>query len=294
MNREYKGVLPSPPDERDWHIDRCMDMPVGSFSFPKTFKVSWLPDYKDQGQVNSCTAFALALIFECIYKRIYGDVTGFSTGYLYGNRMESEYKDEGEIMRDAIKGACIHGDVKACLWDNNYEVPKAIEAFEAAYPKLKEYAHKLVRGYVRIRGEDEARAHLMKYDIPLFACAKMKKIHPLSKSDGYHAIAVTGWIKTGEFECRNSWGKYDCPDPELYFDEFAEVWGVIPMTKETFKDVKTDEWGSEAIYEAVNDGILQGMGDGIFSPDTPLTRRQISLVWQRMKRYMDERYEKNL
>lgn len=294
MNREYKGVLPSPPDERDWHIDRCMDMPVGSFSFPKTFKVSWLPDYMDQLNVNSCGPFAFAVILACIWHKHYGEDVRWSTGFTYGNRRMTEYKDEGVIMRDFIKTVTHYGNVKAAIWDNNFEVPKAIEVFEAAYPYLAELVKKLVKGYVNIRDEDEARAHLMKYGIPLFACAKMKKIHPLSKSDGYHAIAVTGWIKTGEFECRNSWGKYDCPDPELYFDEFAEVWGVIPMTKETFKDVKTDEWGSEAIYEAVDDGILQGMGDGIFSPDTPLTRRQISLVWQRMKRYMDERYEKNL
>jgi hypothetical protein len=265
-----------------------MDMPVGSFSFPKTFKVSWLPEYKDQGQVNSCTAFALALIFECIHKKLWGDVTGFSTGYLYGNRMESEYKDEGEIMRDAIKGACVHGDVKSVLWDNNYEVPKAIEAFEAAYPKLKEYAHKLVKGYVRIRGEDEARAHLMKYGIPLFACAKMKKIHPLSKSDGYHAIAVTGWIKTGEFECRNSWGKYDCPDPELYYDEFAEIWGVVPMEKITFSDVAESRWSAEAIYEAAEAGLIEGFPDGTFAPDAMLTREQMAVICARIIRYIKE------
>ena len=294
MTREkYKGIIPSPPDERDWHIDRCMDMPAGSASFPKTYSVPWLPKHKDQQQTNSCTAFALALIFVCIYKRLYGDITNFSTGYLYGNRMESEYKDEGEIVRDAVKGACVHGDVKTCVWDNNYEVPKAIEAFESAFPKLAQFAHKLVKGYVRIRTEEEAKAHLQKYGIPLFASAQIRYVNPLSKSKDYHAIAISGWIRTGEFKCRNSWG-IDCPNPEIEFENFNEIWGVIPMEEIKFTDVAEDRWSAEAINEAVKDGIVAGFPDGTFAPDQPLTREQIAVIWSRIKRYCAENFEKNL
>jgi hypothetical protein len=267
-----------------------MDMPVGSFSFPKTFKVSWLPDYMDQLNVNSCGSFAFAVILACIWHKHYGEDVRWSTGFTYGNRRMTEYKDEGVIMRDFIKTVTHYGNVKAALWDNNFEVPKAIEVFEAAYPYLAEHAKKLVKGYVNLRDEDEARAHLMKYGIPLFACAKMKNIHPLSKSDGYHALAVVGWEKTGEFLCRNSWGKYDCPDPELYFNEFAkgEVWGVIPMEKIQFSDVAESRWSAEAIYEAAEAGLVEGFPDGTFAPDAVLTREQMAVICSRIMRYIKE------
>lgn len=282
MPREYNGALPSPPDDRDWHIDRCLDMPSGSASFPKSFKVSWLPKHKDQEQTNSCTAFVLALIFECIYKKLNGDVTNFSTGYLYGNRMESDYKGEGEYMRDAIKGASKHGDVKAILWDNNYEVPKAIQIFESAYPLLSSYAHRLIKGYVRLRTEEEAKAHLMKYDLPLFANAQIRYVNPLSKSTAYHAVAIIGWLRTNEMKCQNSWGILDCPNPEIEFDNFEEVWGVIPMEETKFTDVADGMWYTDAIYNQVKKGVLQGFPDGTFKPDEPITRGQAAVILERL------------
>lgn len=292
--REYNGALPSPPDERDWHIDRCLDMPSGSASFPKSFKVSWLPKHKDQGYVNSCASFVLALIFECLYYKKHGRVVQMSTGFNYGCRWETTYKGEGLYMRDAIKTICKYGDVLASTWDNNLEVPEAIRAFEEAYPEIAEFAKKLIKGYVRLRTEEEAKAHLMKYDLPLFANTQMRYINPLSKSTAYHAMAIIGWLRTGEMKCQNSWGVLDCPNPEIEFDNFEEVWGVIPMEEIKFTDVSTDRWSAEAIDEAVKDGIIAGFPDGTFAPDQPLTREQIAVIWSRMKRYCTENFEKNL
>lgn len=291
----YKGVIPSPPDERDWHIDRCLDLPAGSAmdTFPKTYTVPWLPPLKDQDKTNSCTAYVLALIFECIYHKRFGEKTDYSTGYLYGNRFETDYKGEGEIMRDAVKGACVHGDVKACIWDNNFEVPKAIEVFEAAYPKLKAFVQKLIKGYVRIRGEDEAKAHLQKYGIPLFACTQIRKINPLSKSRDLHALAITGWLRSGEFKCQNSWG-IDCARPEIEYDNFEEVWGIIPKEKVMFTDVKEGMWYTDAIISQVDKGVLQGFPDGTFKPDEPITRGQMAVLLERLDRANEEKFEKNL
>ena len=286
--RNYNGALPSPPDERDWHIDRCLDMPSGTANFPKSFKVSWLPKHKDQEQTNSCTAFVLALIFECIYKRIYGDVTNFSTGYLYGNRMESDYKGEGEYMRDAIKGASKHGDIKSVLWDNNYEVPKAIEMFESAYPLLSSYAHKLIKGYVRLRTEEEAKAHLQKYDLPLFANAQIRYVNPMSKSTAYHAVAITGWLRSGEFKCQNSWGALDCPNPEIEFDNFEEVWGVIPMEEIKFTDVSETDWAYDDIELCKDLGIVKGYEDNTLKLDNNITRREQIVMIARAIRAIKE------
>lgn len=294
MTRDYKGIIPSPPDARDWHIDRCMDMPVGSASFPKTYSVPWLPDYKDQDMVNSCSAYVLAVICECIWYKKHGEKILISTGYSYGDRTFSEYKGEGAIPRDVLKTVCEHGSINALLWDNNFEVPKAIEVFEAAYPHLAEFAKMLIKSFIRIRGEDEAKAHLLKYGIPLFASAQIRYVNPLSKSKDYHALAVTGWLRNGDFKCRNSWGMFNCPNPEIEFENFNEIWGVIPMEDVKFTDVAEDRWSAEAINEAVKDGIVAGFPDGTFAPDQPLTREQIAVIWSRIKRYCTENFEKNL
>ena len=57
----YNGVLPSPPDDRDWKIARCMDMPAGSVTemLPETYTVSWLPPILNQGNVSSCRQYSL-------------------------------------------------------------------------------------------------------------------------------------------------------------------------------------------------------------------------------------------
>lgn len=294
---EYKnGALPSPPDDRDWRINRCMDMPAGGSleeMLPKSFSISWTPKHKDQGKTSSCTAFALAGIFSCVWHQLFDDeVIDFSTGYLYGNRLETLYTGEGQYMRSAIKGATIHGDVRASVWDNNLEVPEAIEAFTLAYPLLKEYAHKLITGYVRIRTEREAKAYLYKYDLPLFISAPTNKIKTFGGSDGLHAMMCIGWKHTTitkKFICQNSWGTKHA-NPELDFDDFDEVWGIIPMEKKKFTDVDETRWSADAIQLAADDGIIAGFPDGTFAPEESLTREQIAVIWQRMKRYCDEHY----
>lgn len=80
----YKsGALLSPKDKRDWQISMCMDMLSGSGKevYPDEYTVSWFPEkMKNQLQVNSCTSFATALIFECIYHKITGNNHDFSIG----------------------------------------------------------------------------------------------------------------------------------------------------------------------------------------------------------------------
>ena len=83
MQRDrLNGVLPSPHDERDRRFYTVSDMATGAINFPRKYAVSWLPDIKDQLQTNSCTAFALSYIFQCIYKKVVEEGISVSTGYL--------------------------------------------------------------------------------------------------------------------------------------------------------------------------------------------------------------------
>lgn len=286
MTTNKGGVLLSPEDSRDWRIDRCLDIPAGGAAegLPRTFSVSWLPPITDQGRQQTCTAHAMALILSCIYYKLYHEELIFSKGFIYGNRLETEYQGPGQIMRDVVKSVHKHGDIESRFWDNELEVPEAIEAFLSVYPELKDLAHKLVQGYVRIRDEDEAKAFLVRYDIPLFVCARMRYVNPLTRSDDYHALACTGWLRSGVFKHQNSWGKLDCPRPEIEYDNISEIYGVIPMEELKFPDIEPGRWSEEAIYNQVKKGTLKGFPDGTFRPTEPITREQAAVILERLDR----------
>lgn len=49
----------------------------------------------------------------------------------------------------------------------------------------------------------------------------------------------------------------------------------------TFADTTAAHWGFAAIQWAVSEGIIQGMGDGSFAPDAPVTREQMATMLHR-------------
>lgn len=278
---KYNGALLSPQDNRDWRMYRCMDMPAGASCLPKEYMVPYLPEHKNQGNVNSCTAFAMAGIFECVWHKLTGQTVDFSTAYLYGNRMETTYTGEGCIMRDVVKTAHKHGDVTAGLLSGNFEVPEAVDVFIKAYPGLSDLAKKLVQGYVRIYNEDEAKAFLVRYGVPLFVCAQTRHVYPLSKSTALHAMMAVGYMD-GYIKCRNSWGKYNCPGPELSFSNLREIWGIIPMEDVKFTDVNDTDWYAEAVKNQALKGVLKGYPDGTFRPNEPITRGEAAVILERL------------
>ena len=242
----------------------------------------------------------MSAIFACIWHKITGEERDFSKGFSYGNRRSTYHTEEGQIMRDVAISAKRYGDVYSTTWECLKEVPDVINEFEKAYPEIAEYSKMLVQGYVRIRTKEEAMAFLYKYDIPLFVSAEVSKIVSLGGS-GYHAIICTGyenyaWKGQEYFYNQNSWGTdaWCSPRPKLQFDDYTEVWGIIPMEEKKFKDVADDRWSADAIKEATNDGIIEGFPDGTFAPEEPLTREQMAVIWDRIKRYCAENFEKNL
>ena len=292
---EYKGgALPSPPDERDFRVSSCMDMPSGSVeeAIPATFEC-WVPSkFYNQERTSSCTAFAMALIFSCIWHKITGEERDFSTGYIYTNTLETDWKWEGAFMRDVVKTVHKHGDILSVIGDNNDEKPDSIKWFEEHYPTFKEYSKMLVKSYVRLETKQEAMAFMYKYKIPLFVNLKMGDITPFtSDKEGLHAVAAYKYGRVSGFSCRNSWGKDNIPYiTNKRFETFGEVWGIVPKEKVMFTDVDKERWSAKAIEEAAVDGIIEGFPDNSFKPEEGATREQIAAMWERMKRYMDENY----
>ena len=275
------GAIPSPRDGRDWKIMRCMDMPTGSIKLPTSFSCDIPETIRNQGKTNSCTAHAMATILSCIAHKLYGEYLSFSAGFLYGNRRETDYKGSGEIMRDVPKKTVKWGDVPESVWENASETPKIIKAFEEAFPRVGLLSRKLISGYVRIYTKEEAKAFMVRYGIPLFVSLPMNKISPFL-GDGYHALACFRYGTTG-FSCVNSWGENDIPYVTgKKFDDFEEVWGLIPNEETKFSDLPAEHWAYDAVYGAVKRGEMKGFPDGTFHPDEPITRAQMAVILQRM------------
>lgn len=291
------GALPSPSDERDYKISRCMDIPTCGVEevIPATFEC-WIPSKRyNQGSTGSCTAFAMATIFSCIWHKLTGEERDFSTGYIYTNTLETDFKYRGAYMRDVVKTVHKHGDILSVIGDNNDEKPESIKWFEENYPKFKEYSKMLVDSYVRLETKQEAMAFMYKYKIPLFVSLKMGNITPFtSNKNGLHAVAAYKYGRMSGFDCKNSWGNEIPFITKKDFDIFEEVWGIVPKENITFTDVITEgedaRWSADDIMEAATDGIVEGFPDNMFRPGEPVTREQIAVIWGRMKRYMDEHY----
>ena len=65
-------------------------------------------------------------------------------------------------------------------------------------------------------------------------------------------------------------------------EEVSEEPEEVEKTEETetisFKDVKESDWFYEAVSYAVENGLMSGMSEDIFAPNTPLTREMLAVV----------------
>ncbi|WP_418401061.1 S-layer homology domain-containing protein [Anaerotignum lactatifermentans] len=65
-------------------------------------------------------------------------------------------------------------------------------------------------------------------------------------------------------------------------EEVPEEPEEVEETEETetisFKDVKENDWFYEAVSYAVENGLMNGMSEDIFAPNTPLTREMLAVV----------------
>jgi hypothetical protein len=287
--KNYKGALPSPEDKRDYTIADCMDVTKGTFDdLPYVYKDMWMPEVRDQGDVGSCTAFALTTILKCIHHKIYSYDEDYSVGGLYGNRFEGGSQRPGREMRSAVDTVLNYGDFLASDFECLEEVPEVIQEFMKAYEEQGHKMKKLVKSYIRIKNEDQLRSFLWKYKIPVFVNVN---ISSFMLGSGLHALACYGYdlgdLDGRNYYCQNSWGDKK-PILELKFRHFKEVWGLVPMEDIKFTDIQEDRWSATAINEAAKDGIVEGFPDGEFKPEEPLTREQIAVIWHRMKKYIDK------
>ena len=136
--------------------------------------------------------------------------------------------------------------------------------------------------YVRQKTEDGRRiyyAHLKKGSIAVTAGQKIKKGERLGEmgstgnSTGAHThleIRPAGSGSESEDICKftgipNAIGRY------FYAEKKSRK----------FSDVTEDYWAYEEIEYLADKGIIMGYGDGLFKPDTPMTRAEVAKLLYR-------------
>lgn len=218
--RDYKMVYSSP-----------------NMDFPDEFELK-TERVKDQGMTGSCVAHALSSIIEYYNANQRNDHTEMSVGYIYGNRTNSEHKEPGMIMRDALDIVTKFGDVPIDDFPFNEETPKAIKLYERRSEDLYDVGRpNRISEYCRVNTVAAAKLALMA-GVPLLMAMEwyedMEVVDGVLQTEyigyaGGHCMFIYGWDERG-WKIQNSWsedwgvnGCFVLP----YEMGMAECWAVM-------------------------------------------------------------------
>lgn len=294
------SAILSPYDKRDYPASAVMDF--SGMELPESFAV-WQPPVENQGQTGNCVAQALANIMECIEHQRTNEHKEYSVGYIYGK--SSVPNAAGMIMRDACDVLVKEGDVYRALWECFDENPWCFEKRFFVSEYIKSQAKK-VGSYVRLYSQEEVKAFIYKYKIPVLISAQTRAYEGGS-GDGYHAVACYGWESEEDFRNRlrnttgyfgqvykgmlytNSWGAY-WADPDgkgnIAFENIMEIWGIVPMETNKLIDIQ-GHWAQKDIEDGAEKGLFKGYEDNTFKPNQPITRAEVAAIAMRIMRNMD-------
>lgn len=212
--KEVFGVVKDKVDIRDYYAK----LTSANVEFAPEFELEMCA-VKNQEDVSSCVAHAIASTIEYFNKVQEGSYTKMSTAYIYGNRTNSTWKGLGMRVTDALDAAREFGTCPNSLLGGNVEIPEAIEIFEEnclrylprAYPNR-------ITTYYHLSTDAEIKASLLQNGPVIFSTewfngyqATKDNDYVLTKpnnatSAGYHCMVIYGWNEKG-WKIQNSWGK---------------------------------------------------------------------------------------
>lgn len=207
--KNVTGAILSRKDVRDYKA-----VCTAVVDFPKEFELKMVR-IKNQGRIGSCVAHSISEVIEYFNSIQNNDTTEMSTGYIYGNRSTSTWKDSGMITRDALKAVKLYGDVPKEYFPYNIEVPKAIEEYKKVSEELYKTSYPYrISSYARLNNKNSVKQALMNNGPVIMAMdwyddIEVKQgILTTSKrnSAGGHCMVIYGWNEIG-WKVQNSWGK---------------------------------------------------------------------------------------
>ncbi len=242
---EAFGAIESKVDVRDYQIACAMPAEV---QLPASFELN-MRAVKNQMQVSSCVAHALAAVVEYFNYVQEKTDTKMSTEFIYGNRINHTFTDKGMVTRDALENLRKYGTCPNSSMPGNIEVPEAIKRFNekalgvipAAYPNR-------ITNYCSLYKEEDMKLWLMTKGPIVFSIKWYKnywltvnnELHfdETSENTGGHCMVIYGWTPDG-WLFQNSWGEFWGNGGRgiyPYDATIREAWGVEDTCYSAYKD----------------------------------------------------------
>ncbi len=219
------GLLPSPGDNRDFKI-RLVGSPLKAV---QSLDLStWCTTVKNQGSVNSCTAFASIGCLEMLFKKVGKIVDNdmFSERFTYyATRVNilgwSPLSDNGAYIRDTIKslvkyGCCLES---TCPYSNDYKTVPTQAAYSEAlnYQALTYASFEVGKSVLERQTTIETLKLALQAGNPIIGgftvysniTAAKNGVIPAANGQivGGHAVLIVGYDDSTQlFKIRNSWG----------------------------------------------------------------------------------------
>lgn len=206
------SVIPSPDDDRDYTPETvCLASPP----LPTEYKLPYRAPILDQSIYGSCVAHSLATAM--YYGESVAKITNhkYSIGFIYGNRTNDQYQEEGMIIREALKqlnhdGDCLYKDFP---YNNTYPWCKSKIKEKEEELKAKAAPNKIIN-YFRLNTVNDIKRSIMitgsvVCSIQIYSKFGANTPIPDKNEESLccHAVCIVGWDNTG-WIMQNSWGSY--------------------------------------------------------------------------------------
>jgi hypothetical protein len=313
MDKElFTGIIPSPPDSRDFTTAMIARVAGTIREYPISFNTPYPLPVEDQKQAPICGGWTAAEE-RCIteYGQT-GQIQRFSPWYSYTDRF-GFYRGDGITARDLLKGMQLYGAVPYDEFIPPEGVTSFPELFDLLWPRIDELRAKArpyrISAFYRIETtgvspndiESDIKYALMNgwkvltviklYDS--FWKVRPDGIVPIpnttrEKNYGLHLMLTTGWTEDGHTITLNHHGEsrgdhgyfhlpFDFPFTELWVaTDNVDRWEVELMDK--YADANMiSPWAKESVARATDLGLMHGDGTR-FNPHQNLTREQAAAI----------------